>query len=493
MIAACVLALAACLPVQRNAKPHDDQQIFVSITESDGDTLCTVRAHDAPLGELLRELAARSKLTFGEVGDSWNKLLVNVDLDARPLRQALGFILGSVDVRFAIHGDALLLIPAELDAQASADDLDDQALAGYLRVLREFPDHALAADAEKIQADIEEHRGRYAAARTLREAFLEHHVESPLLPEVLAGLARLQMRDEHWDEAAPHLLHLLRLTSQPALAVPARVDLIRCMSHTGDSARALDMLERLESSTPAADFDHAVERRLLRARCLATLGSGKEALDILTALEGSPSVLTARVEVLEIRAIACESIGQRAQAAQAWLAISRAVEGEPRTHALERAAQLALDDGDELGALFVDKLASHDSIASEQLANVANSARTRLALGSADLDPAALRRRVEEAERLVATGLNTQAFDLLRPVAKLSHALDPQMRVKFSLAYARALAAEIGLESALASLRDALPTITDAESRRQVYVLAGELLERNNHLDEAIEAYQGRF
>jgi hypothetical protein len=104
-----------------------------------------------------------------------------------------------------------------------------------------------------------------------------------------------------------------------------------------------------------------------------------------------------------------------------------------------------------------------------------------------------LRRRVDEAERLVATGLNTEAFDLLRPVAKLSHALEPETHTKFCLAYARALAAEVGLESALASLRDALPTISDAEARRKVYVLAGELLEHDNRLDDAIEAYQGRF
>ena len=151
----------------------------------------------------------------------------------------------------------------------------------------------------------------------------------------------------------------------------------------------------------------------------------------------------ARADVLEIRATACESIGQRSQAAQAWLALSRAVEGELRTHALERAAQLALDDGDELGALFVDKLAARDSITSEQIASVANSARARLALSSAELDPAALRRRVDEAERLVATGLNTQAFDLLRPVAKLSHALEPETHTKFCLAYARATWVEL--------------------------------------------------
>jgi len=236
-------------------------------------------------------------------------------------------------------------------------------------------------------------------------------------------------------------------------------------------------------------FDE-LRRKQVRIRCLAGLGQGKRALELLDEVEAELVTPADKRESLELRAVACESAGLMPEAARAWLACAQLVEGAAKQRALTESARLALASGDELGALFVTKAAR---AAGFELPTLEHTARVGLQLDDANVGRDSAPDRLARAEALVASGMNKEAIIALRSLQQKPTGLDDAARGRLALALGRALYAEYGIDLALSHFRNELEVLTDAEQRRAVYVLAGELLEDAGRIDEAIEAYRGRI
>jgi tetratricopeptide (TPR) repeat protein len=461
----------------------------VDIEREDGELFCTVRADQDPLLDVLRELAEQADLSLDGVQGSWRRTLVSADLRRRPLRQALSFLLGSVGLEGEVRQGALYVREGHED-NYTTDELYESALASYLRALRSFPEHPLADDAVRSQAQIEEARDRHAAARAHYESLIERYPSSELAPEAMFKSGGLLMREGAWQEASQRLSDLLRLEVEHAFEPRARLELAYCVAELGAHERALYMIDALEGIAPPKDADEERRRAQVRIRAMAGLGQGRQALALLDDIDRRLGFATTKRESLALRASACESAGLRDEAARAWLSYGRVADGLERTRAYTRAARLAVDSGDELSALFIVQLAKREGV---DLGEVGREARQRLSLEDSELGANTPVQRLARAERLFSSGLHAEALKSLQAIEPLVPQLTGEERLRFARVYTRALASEMGVDAGLAYLRTALADIEDSEARRGLYVLAAELLEQDGRLADAIEAYRGRI
>jgi tetratricopeptide (TPR) repeat protein len=484
-----VLLLAALLPF---VSPRaSDERLEVAVERLNGELVCDITSHNAPLYEVLRELSERGDLELDGFDGEWRKVLVTAQLERRPLRQALSFLLGSVDLAGDVRQGAIFVHATE--APETAEELNELAVGVYQRVLRSFPDHASAAEVMLRLAQVEEARGNMLAARSRYEALIARYPEADLVADALIEIGRSLLAEENWEEARVRFEELLRIERPHAYQEEARIDLVRCLSRTGAAEKALNILEQLELASPARSLDESVDRRLLRARCLVELGSHAEALELLDGIPATRLDEAMTRSYLELLARGAAGSGDSARAARQWLAYSRAVEGEAHVDALREAARAALAVEDELGVLFAAQLARREGLADPGLDALVTSAQTRLSIESPSVDAVTLRQRVERGERQLAAGLKAECFETLRSIARSADELAPDLRLRFALAYAAVLASEVNVDAAVALLRESVPSQSDPEARARIYVLAGELLERAERLDEAVEAYQGRL
>ncbi|HVS10195.1 MAG TPA: hypothetical protein VMS76_10015, partial [Planctomycetota bacterium] len=117
-----------------------------------------------------------------------------------------------------------------------------------------------------------------------------------------------------------------------------------------------------------------------------------------------------------------------------------------------------------------------------------------LGLEEADLAGATPLQRLERGERLLQSGFAQQARRALEALAPSRGSFDEAAATRFYLAYGRALAeGGPGATAAALVLREGVSTLADAENRRALFVLAGELYEREGRLEEAADAYRGRL
>ena len=117
----------------------------------------------------------------------------------------------------------------------------------------------------------------------------------------------------------------------------------------------------------------------------------------------------------------------------------------------------------------------------------------RDARAALELDAPAKSTALEQAERLCDGGSFADSLKTLRGMAAQLGTLDEELRARFARCHARALSHEVGVDAALAHLREHMDSIQSPELRRELYLLAGELLEGVGRIDEAIEAYRGRI
>ncbi|MBL8801897.1 MAG: tetratricopeptide repeat protein [Planctomycetes bacterium] len=461
----------------------------VKVEREDGEAFVTVRADQDPLLDVLREIAAQAELSIDGADASWRRTLVSADLRRRPLRQVLAFLLGSVGLRGEVRQGALHLRES-MELAESVDSLREAAMASYLRVLRDFPEHPLADDAVHSQALIEEQRERYAAARANYESLIERYPSSELVPQSMFKSGTLLMREGAWQDAAQRLSDLLRLEREHEFEPRARLELAFCVAELGNFERALYMVDALESIEEAVDVDDERRRAHVRIKALAGLGQGREALALLDEVDRRLGFATTKRESLALRASASESAGLRDEAARAWLSYGRLADGAERAKAYSRAARLALDSGDELAALFVAQLAKREGL---ELPELTREARQRLALDEADLASATTVQRLARAERLYSSGLRGEALKALQAIEPLTPALSPEDQLRFQRVYAQTLAAELDVDAAISFLRTALPTVQDPQARKELYLLAADLLEQAGRVADAIEAYRGKI
>ena len=101
--------------------------------------------------------------------------------------------------------------------------------------------------------------------------------------------------------------------------------------------------------------------------------------------------------------------------------------------------------------------------------------------------------RLTRFERRIAAGSIEGLLEPLERIHHLSETEDEALRVRALVARGRVLAGHGALDTALELFRAYLPEFADPENRRRIYLLAAELLEAEERIDEAIEAYRGRL
>ena len=478
------LALAALLLLAPQTRELRHE---LSVVERDGERTCTIHADNALLHELFGDLAREAGLELDGLDQSTSRTLVSVDLRERPLRQAVRFIAGSVGLEAEVRGGVLVLRPG-LEGSSDADALYEASLAASAATLRDFADHALAPEALRNQAVIEERRGNLAAARARYDQLVERYSDSALANDALFAAGNLRVREEAWQDAADRFSELLRSEREHDLEIPARLELAWCVVRLGQHERALYMIDAIDALDSAASRHEELRRKQVRVRALAGLGQGEKALVLLDELDARLAGPADRRESLELRALACTAAGRRGDAARAWLAFAQLCEGTHKEAALVAAATAALEASDEVGALFVAEAARKQGLA---LDTVVRDARAALELDTpaAPVDSSTL----ERAERLCDGGSFADSLKTLRTITATLPTLDEGLRARFARCHARALAHEVGIDAALAHLREHMDSIQSPELRRELYLLAGELLEGEGRIDEAIEAYRGRI
>ena len=270
----------------------------------------------------------------------------------------------------------------------------------------------------------------------------------------------------------------------------ARLQLARSLAKAGDGARALPLLDALDRMFPAVSNDERATRLGIRATALSAAGRSGEALAALDQASRLVPDLASSPEMMRLRAEALEHSGQTAAAGRAWLACAQAVEGAEKRIALEKSARLALAAGDFVGVLFLER----ESVGTgAEPAIAALAARARQSLGfeaprESNSDP-----RLAQAEELVLLGSLSEAETLVEPVWRERGGLSAENLARVALVHARAIDAKSGIEAAIAALRDALPRLKDPSLRKRIYLLAGELYERRDSFELAVDAYEGRL
>ncbi|HVS08617.1 MAG TPA: tetratricopeptide repeat protein, partial [Planctomycetota bacterium] len=416
-VTSAILALipALSVPSARAQEPPAPARFRVSVEQLDGETWCSISAQDASLQELMGDLARRAGLQLEGFERVSRTALVSAEIRHRPLREALGFVLGSVGLRVDPRVGTLV-IRSGLHDQAGPGELREEALAAYLGALRSFPDHPAAAEAELSQARIEEQRGNLAAARGHYESLVADHPASELVPSALFDCGELLASQREWQAASQKYADLLRLDREHGLENAARIALARCTLELGDAQRALHMIDALDTLQPLTPREDGSARAHIRARAQLVLGLPHRALEALDALQSGPRAAESMRETLEVRALALEAVGEPAAAGRAWIACAERRSGSAQIAAWREACRLALAAGDELGALFVAGLGRRAGAGAEFTA-IEREARTRLGLEEADLAGATPLQRLERAERLLQSGCAPQARRALEALA----------------------------------------------------------------------------
>jgi tetratricopeptide (TPR) repeat protein len=479
-----VVAALLLLAPQNPAVRHE-----LTVSEREGERFCTIHADNALLHDVLRDLAEQAHISVDGLDASTRRTLVSVDLRERPLRQAVTFIAGSVGLEAEVRQGILVLRPGLEDSTDPAL-LRDAALAVSGATLRDFPDHALAPEALRNQAILDERQGRPASARARYDQLVERYPDCALSTDALFSAGELLMREEAWQDAADRFSELLRSEREHDLEVPARLELAWCIARLGQHERALYMMDALDSIDAAASRSEELRRAQVRVRALAGLGRGDAALKLLDDVDARLTTPADRAESLELRALACAAAGRRGDAARAWLGFAQLCEGPRKELALQEAATHALAANDEVGALFVAQSAHKHGI---ELESVKREARAALTLDDPTPATTGPATTLERAERLCDGGSTAEALKLLATLQSAAATFDESTRARFARCHVRAVAREVGIDTALTYLREQLALLSEPELRRGLYILAGELLERAGRIDEAIEAYRGRI
>ena len=459
----------------------------VVVERIDGEPWVTIRTQDAPLRPLLEELGLESGVVFAGLERLTPAVRVTAELEQRPLRQAVAWILGSIGLRADRRLDTFTL---RVDAD-QRDDLLSQAGTEYLRTLREFPNHPLADRTLFGQGLLEEDKGQPVAARAHYEGLVDAYPESTLVDDALKRSAVLFEAEGDWALASQKWAQLLRLERESPHKVEAYEQLALCTAKLGDADRAVHMLEALEGIAPSGDADEHQRRGYIRARALVGQRLYRQALELLEEADAHQRSDEELRVSHELRARAFEGLEEYGPASRSWLAYCELATGDELASGLKHAANAALRAGDELGMLFIERLAEKRGRPGA-VADAAREARTRLDLVPSRLSGQADVERLARAERLANAGLFDEAELVLEQLGGSADQLAEGDRVRFVLTYGRVLGRG-GAGPAVGFLKDNLDSLTRTEHRTQVYLLAAELYEREGRIDEAIEAYRGRL
>jgi tetratricopeptide (TPR) repeat protein len=470
--------------------------LAVEIVLVDDRPLVSVRAEHVPLARVLREIAAVAGLELESLGGTLESpaasQLVSVELERRPLPQVLETIAGAAGIQAHGSGGALQVLgpPAETAAPA---ELVDRALAAYLAAVKRFPEDARAPGARLAMGALEEERGNLVAALQHYGTLAELHPLSPLVGEAHLRSALAMEALGRWADASLEFRRAAETLADAETRPAAHLGLARCSIALGEPARALFLVHSLDEEHPAGGESQRIERALVRARAHNALRDWDEALDVLADLPAVIADGPLRRSWLETLAIAYEGRGFPGEAGRAWLMVAERAPAADAGLALENAARLALDAGDDVGALFVCERAARLGHG-EALAGYEDEARARLGLAPRG-EPSGLdlEEQFAVAARWIGSDRAVDASRLLVELLRRLPAEDESARARAVALLARAQDRTLGLEQALATLRGERARCKAQHNQALLDLEAAQILESHREWQRAADAYGGSY
>lgn len=495
--------LLAFLPLALSASPQrnlgglqevdalSSSRMIIESRLEDGLQWWTVRVHQVPVDRFLYQLGNRASMSIEGLATLSLNALVTVDLQDRPLEHVLEFALGSVGLNYQLRRDTIEILQDEDDVIPAGDAMTRASLA-WLAATTRFPDHASAPVARLAQGEIAELRGDLSTAQSLYLSIPADYPESLSAIEATMRGGRALARMQRWSEASTQFRSLTKDPDAAEYHAGARLEIARCAVHLGDPQSALYVLESLDDDYPTTDLVERTGRLIVRAMALNAMGRYTEAMRELDAA-GSQLDPLGGSDAFLVRAEALEGLQLHVEAGQAWIQYSREVEGPERTRALREAARLALDGGDEMGALFVWREADRIGLGPE-LEDLRQEARRRLGL-TEDIVPedVAVTDRVTLAEGWLDAGAVERATPVFESLYLGRSALAPEEAVRVTIGWARCIEARQSLSSAIRVLAEARPNAPAIELKARLDVAAADLFEKHGRYDEAIDAYKGSY
>ncbi|QDU70019.1 tetratricopeptide repeat protein [Engelhardtia mirabilis] len=470
----------------------DGEPLYVWLEQVGAETQVTVRGRNVSLETVLKEIARRDQRIVEGLSATRRGVLVSIELEERPIEEVLEYVLGGAGL-VAELSPGLLIVREDDSSQLTVERLRERAMALYLRATTRYPGHASTERGRLSQGEIEEDRGNPTAALEQYQTLLETFSGSPYRPEAYLRSGLVLEELERWAEAAQQFRQASGDTEFTPEYIPARIGLARCQMEMGNPDMALLMIESLDDAVPPRSRQDQAERGLVRARCQLQREMFVECLGIVDQLERAGLSDADSAEAMRLRAQAFEGLHYYPEAGRAWLVHARMTDGAIRDVSFERAAAIAMDDGDHIGVLFV--AAECEKAGSGALLGpMARSARRALGLPiDLGVDDATDSERIKICEEWLEEGELTFAKPVLADLHARRATVHPSLRQRAALAWGRCLYLEAGVEAALSVLRDARPNIEEPAERLALDLMAAEMLEAERQFARAVEAYEGRY
>ena len=475
----------------REVDPLSAAQMVIDSETQDGIRWWTVRVNQVPVDRFLYLLGNRAGMEVEGLATIDLKALVTVDLRDRPLEHVLEFALGSVGLDYQLRRDTIEVL-RRTEQDVPAIEVVTRASLAWLAATTRFPDHPSAPVARLAQGEIAELRGDLTTAQSLYLSIPADYPASQSAIEATMRAGRVLGRLGHWSEASTQFRSLTKDPDAVEYHAAARLEIARCSVYLGDPQSALYVLESLDDDYPTKDPVQSTGRLLVRAMALNSMGRYVEAMRELDAAGPQLDPLGGS-EAFLVRAEALEGLQLYTEAGLAWVQYSRQVDGPERMRGLREAARLALEGGDEMGALFVCREADRLGFG-EALEDLRQESRRRLGLEEDTVpDEVSLSDRLSLAESWLDQGDINRAAPVLESMFLGKGALTPEAAVRVTIGWARCVEARQGLASAIRLLAEARPTAPAIELKARLDVAAADLFEKYHRYEEAIEAYRGNY
>lgn len=481
--------------VALTAAPQNTVEI-VPVVEN-GDVYVDILASDYPIRQLMESLCRKVDLELRGFEDIENSPRVTVYLRHRPLNVAVEYALGAAGLSGIVGADRI-----DVSSQSPPFPTREHSLQAaeimFLTSLQRAPGGLFAEESREQLAQIALLRSEPAKAARHYEILAENAEDGPLAERAHMQAGKLLVDIREWTRAMPHFQAVgdtkLDEFSPDDLVETvsiARRELARCILGRGESRRAFYMLRGLEKAVPPLDQRDAAERLVLMARAMLGMGDHVGALETLDrATQVGPQFID-EFESMDLRAQALEASGHAIEASVAWLHFSRDKSEEIAREALVRAAQAALSvEGEELGVIFLHKQAESRGVG-DALLPYLNEARSRLGLDAHSFVDSTPAQRLRQAIQLAKTGEDKQAIMKFESLQREFRELSVSERIEYAMTFAPLLERRDGVSYAIDVLRDVVMTLESVENRSKLYLVAGEIYERNQRFEEAAAAYGG--
>jgi len=475
----------------------------VSVSSYEGETSCTISAEQVSprdvFGALMREArplpGVDSIIVIGADKIPATPLL-DLTISDRPFGEALGILMGCVGLRVEQRATTLTVLPEYLEG-ASSEELLERSRRNLVSTFSAFPNSEVSPLILRAMARVEEKLGLNDAAESHLRQLAQDFPSSDLVPSALTHAAQLLQRSGQWGEAKQVLSQLCNLPYAHDHYPNGLLELARCHAELGEGRQGLRILDALNAIWP---LDKGVdspaiqaERLFVQAACLFEAGDAGGALVLLDKCNDLGHRGDLDPKVFPLRARALEAVGRPADAAVAWLARSRRVEGkELQGAALSEAARLALVADDQL-ALDLIYARGVELGVEQSLAGHRFEARASLGLSTDGMKPEGPSGLLLLGKRRLDAGRNEEALSALLAAKAHRDEFNETENLDLNILLGRASKEVRGIDSAVAEMREGLPLLSKRGDRTQVYLYAAELYESAGRYEDAIAAYEGQL